>query len=77
MERDRNDRGRHTEQVTPESVLAVFDESEVPVLTAKEVAESLDIARQTAYYKPENLVGSDDLQKKVGARAAVYIRMPK
>lgn len=77
MERERNDSGRYTEQVTPESVLAVFDDSEVPVLTASEVADTLDIARQTAYNKLEALVESGEIRKKkVGARAVVYIRMP-
>jgi predicted transcriptional regulator len=77
MERERDHRGQYTEQVTPESVLAIFDAEEVPVLTAKDVAEELDIARQTAYNKLEELVSEGMIyKKKVGARAAVYIYLP-
>lgn len=76
MERERDDSGQYTEQVTPESVLAAFTEVEIPVLTASEVAEQVDCSRPSAYNKLETLVENGELQKKkVGARAAVYIRM--
>lgn len=78
MERERDDGGQYTEQVTPESVLTVFERSEIPVLTAKEAAEELGCSRPAAYNKLEELVDRGELhKKKVGARAAVYIRMEK
>ena len=78
MERERDDSGQYTEQITLESVLAVFEKADIPVLTAKEVAEELDCSRPAAYNKLEELVEGKELhKKKVGARAAVYIRMEK
>jgi response regulator of citrate/malate metabolism len=78
MERERDDSGQYTEQVTLKSVLAVFEKAIIPVLTAKEVAEELDCSRPAAYNKLEELVDREELhKKKVGARAAVYIRMGK
>jgi response regulator of citrate/malate metabolism len=74
MERERDESGKYTEQVTLDSVLAVFEEAEIPVLTATEVAEELDCSRPSAYNKLEELVESGEIhKKKVGARAAVYI----
>jgi Fe2+ or Zn2+ uptake regulation protein len=78
MERERDTSGQYTEQVTPESVLAVFEEADLPVLTASEVADKLDCARPTAYNKLETLSDRGELhKKKVGGRAVVYIRMGK
>ena len=74
MERERNEKGQYTEQVTPESVLTVFEDAELPVLTATEVAEELDCSRPASYTKLEELVRQGQLhKKKIGARAAVYI----
>lgn len=76
MERERDESGRYTEQLTLESVLEVFELAEVPVLTATDVAEKLGYSRPAAYHKLEELVEQDELHKKnVGARAAVYIRL--
>ncbi|AGB36707.1 helix-turn-helix domain-containing protein [Natronococcus occultus] len=76
MERERDEGGRYTEQLTLESVLEVFELAEVPVLTATEVAEELGYSRPAAYHKLEELVESGELHKKtVGARAVVYIRL--
>jgi predicted transcriptional regulator len=76
MERERDESGKYTEQVTLENVLAVFEEAELPVLTSKEVAEELDCSRPSAYNKLEELVEQGEIhKKKVGARAAVYIRL--
>ena len=76
MERERNESGQYTEQVTLESVLEVFEKAEIPVLTATEVAETLGCSRPSAYNKLEQLVEQGDLhKKKVGARAVVYIWM--
>jgi len=76
MERERDESGQYTEQVTPESVLSLFEDAELPILTASEVAEQLDCARPTAYNKLEELVNQNKLhKKKVGARAVVYISL--
>ncbi len=76
MERERNEKGQYTEQVTPESVLTVFEDAELPVLTATEVAEELDCSRPASYTKLEELVRREAIQKKkIGARAVVYIRL--
>jgi response regulator of citrate/malate metabolism len=76
MGRERDESGQYTEQVTLDSVLDVFDRVEIPVLTASEVADKLDCSRPSAYNKLEALVERGELhKKKVGARAAVYIRL--
>lgn len=76
MERERNEQGQYSEQVTPEQVLSIFKQADLPVLTSKEVADELGIARQTAYNKLEELVEQGNLaKKKVGARAVVYIHL--
>lgn len=76
MDRERDESGQYTEQVTLDSVLAVFEDAELPVLTASEVAEELDCSRPAAYNKLEELVDRGEIhKKKVGARAAVYISM--
>lgn len=77
MERERDEEGKYTEQVTLDSVLTVFKEAEIPVLTANEVADKLGCSRPAAYNKLETLVEQGNLhKKKVGARAAVYIFVP-
>jgi response regulator of citrate/malate metabolism len=76
MQRERDDAGQYVEQVTLEHVMAVFDQAELPVLTASEVAETVGCSRPAAYNKLEQLTDRGDLQKKkVGARAVVYIRL--
>lgn len=77
MGRERDEHGQYTQQVTPAQVLEVFENADLPVLTSREVADELGIARQTAYNKLEELVKQGDVRKKsVGARAVVYIRLP-
>ena len=78
MDRERDESGQYVEQVTLDSVLAVFENVEVPVLTASEVAKELNCSRPSAYNKLESLVEQGELRKKkVGARAVVYIRLGK
>jgi predicted transcriptional regulator len=78
MERERDESGQYQEQVTLDSVLSTFEKADLPVLTASEVAEELGCSRPAAYNKLESLVEQGDIQKKkVGARAAVYIRLEK
>ena len=76
MERERDEGGKYTEQITPDTVLVVFKHADIPVLTASEVADELGCSRPAAYNKLEILVERGDLhKKKVGARAAVYIHL--
>lgn len=76
MERERDEGGKYVEQVTLDAVLSVFEDAEVPVLTATEVSDELGCSRPAAYNKLETLVEEGELQKKkVGARAVVYIRL--
>jgi len=76
LERECDEAGQYVETMSLESVLAVFEQAEVPVLTASEVAEELDCPRPSAYNKLEDLVERGELhKKKVGARAVVYIRL--
>lgn len=76
MSRERDESGQYVEEVTTKHVLATFDNTGIPVLTAKEVAERLDCSRSAAYNKLESLVEDKELhKKKVGARAVVYIKM--
>jgi response regulator of citrate/malate metabolism len=76
MERERDESGQYTEQVTLDSIREVFSRAEVPVLTASEVADELECSRPSAYNKLEDLVEQGELhKKKVGARAVVYIRL--
>lgn len=76
MGRERDEGGKYTEQVGLDDVLAVFEHAEIPVLTATEVAEELECSRPSAYNKLESLVERGDVhKKKVGARAAVYVKL--
>jgi response regulator of citrate/malate metabolism len=78
MNKERDDSGQYTEQITLDNVMSVFDRVEVPVLTASEVADELDCSRPSAYNKLEDLVERGELhKKKVGARAVVYILIEK
>jgi predicted ArsR family transcriptional regulator len=70
-DRERTDRGRYTEKVSPDDARTVFDDHEP--LTAKEVATALDVSRRTALNKLDELVERGDLRrKKVGGRAVVF-----
>jgi response regulator of citrate/malate metabolism len=64
MERERDEGGKYTEQVTLEDVRAVFERVDLPVVTASEVAEELECARPTAYTKLEQLVEQGEVRKK-------------
>mgnify|MGYP000044051520 CR=1 FL=1 len=78
MERERDDSGQYTEQVTLDTVMSVFRNADLPVLTATEVAGELDCSRPSAYNKLEKLVDRGELhKKKVGARAVVYILLER
>jgi response regulator of citrate/malate metabolism len=78
VDRERDEGGKYVEQVTLDAVLEVFEDADLPVLTASEVAEELGCSRPAAYNKLETLVEQGDLhKKKVGARAAVYVHIDK
>lgn len=63
------------EQITYDGIRRLFRASCEPVLTASDVAEVFDIARNSARYRLEQM---DDVQKKkVGASAVVYWLEPE
>lgn len=71
--RERSDEGRYVESVTPESVFALFEDSEPR--TAKEVGEELGIARRTALNKLQTLAEQGMIRKKrIGAHAVAWWR---
>ena len=73
MDRERDDSGRYSETVPPETVLDLFSNSEPR--TTKEVSEALDIASKTAYNKLETLQERGDIRKKsIGELAVVWWR---
>ena len=72
MERERDARGRYTEEVTPLDVVEVLDDEE-PVKTAKEVGEELGCTSETARQKLLELRDNGVVaRKKVGAGAVVW-----
>lgn len=78
MDRERDAGGKYVEEVNQEDVLQVFKQADLPVLTAKEVADELACARPTAYNKLEALTKDEHLLKKqVGSRAVVYIYLDR
>lgn len=73
-DRQRDDTGKYTEEITLDSVLTVFEEVEIPVLTSNDVADHLGCSRASAYNKLETLSEEEELIKKdVGAKGCVYI----
>ena len=75
MDRERDESGQYTEQVTLEKVLNVFEKADLPVLTASEVAEEIDCSRASAYNKLEALSERADIRKKsIGKLAVVWWR---
>ena len=80
-DRDRDDRGQYAETVTPGDVLALFQnrEDQFEPLTAREVADTLDCDRKTAYNKLTALTDREPPAletKKIGARARVWWHSP-
>jgi hypothetical protein len=80
-DRDRDDRGQYAETVTPGDVLALFQnrEDQFEPLTAREVADTLDCDRKTAYNKLTALTDREPSAletKKIGARARVWWHSP-
>ena len=72
-DRERSEEGRYVESVTPESVFALFEDSEPR--TAKEVGDELGIARRTALNKLQTLAEQGKIRKKrIGAHAVAWWR---
>ena len=77
MKRERDESGQYVEQVTLDSVMEIFDRTDVPVLTASEIADELGCSRPAAYNKLKTLVEQGKIREKnVGARAVVYWKSP-
>ncbi|WP_170830691.1 HTH domain-containing protein [Halogranum gelatinilyticum] len=73
MTRDRDKRGMFTELTTAEAVIKVLEASDDPVMTAKEIADHLEVSRDTVGRKLAQLLEEEKVsQKKVGARAVVW-----
>jgi predicted ArsR family transcriptional regulator len=73
MGRERDQKGRYSETVSPGQVLDLFTDTEPR--TTREVAEALDVAQKTAYNKLEILRERDDIRKKnIGGLAVVWWR---
>ncbi|WP_082256417.1 HTH domain-containing protein [Haloferax sp. ATB1] len=73
MDRERDDHGRYSTQITPERVLTILSEADTPVLTAKQVAEALECSSEAARQKLQALHEAGDVGKmNVGARAVVW-----
>lgn len=73
MDRERDNQGRYSTQITPQRVLEVLAEAETPVLTAKQVAESIGCSGEAARQKLQALHEEGKVGKmNVGARAVVW-----
>ena len=60
-------------RVSDDEILAVFRESQDPVLIASEVAAELPIGRRGVYKRLEQLAEDDKLErKKIGGRGTVW-----
>ena len=76
MSRDRDERGRYTESISPDDVLELFTTAE-PRSTS-EVADELEIPQRTAYNKLEALQEQGEIRKKsIGGLAVVWWRPPE
>jgi predicted ArsR family transcriptional regulator len=72
-DRERNAEGRYVPTVTPERVLDVLRDAEDPVLTAKEVGDTLGYTSEAARQRLHELRERGDVEtKQVGARAVVW-----
>lgn len=72
-DRERDEKGQYVETITPERVLAILQESDDPVLIAKEIGEKLGCTSEAARRRLHELEERGDVEsKKVGARAVVW-----
>lgn len=72
-ERARDEDGQFVETVTPERVLAVMRDADMPVLTAGDIAEELGCTPEAVTKKLKRLQEQDRVaRRQVGARAVVW-----
>lgn len=73
MDRERDEQGRYEGKIDLEDVVRVLSDSDKPVMTAKQVAESLDCSREAARQKLHKLHDNGTVEKmQVGSRAVVW-----
>ncbi|MFC7156334.1 hypothetical protein ACFQPA_12865 [Halomarina halobia] len=72
-ERARDNSGKFVETLTPERVLAVMNEVDAPIVTARDVADALDCTPEGATKKLKQLRDQGRVaRRKVGGRAVVW-----
>lgn len=72
-DRERNEKGRYVETVSPDTVLEVIQHAADPIVTAKEVGEKLDCTSEAARQKLLRLQDQGIVaRRKVGAGAVVW-----
>lgn len=76
--RDRDERGRHTETVTAERVLEAVRDADDPVVTASEVGTTIGFSADAVRRKLDELHERDEIERKVvGDDATVWwVRRP-
>lgn len=73
MNRKRDDRGRYTKEIDEDDVLDTLRAADTPVMTAKQVAETLGCSGEAARQKLTSLEEEGRAEKmRVGARAVVW-----
>jgi predicted ArsR family transcriptional regulator len=75
MPRERGESGQYRTTVTPDDVLDVLAAVQGPVVTSADVADALDVTRETARRKLESLTDDSRLDsRKTAGRVVVYWR---
>ena len=70
---NRDEGGKFAEKVTKQDILKVFDEADEPVLSATEIADVFDVARQTISRRLDDMEEEGLVEKKqIGARAVAW-----
>lgn len=73
MNRERDERGRYTREIDETDILDTLREADTPVMTAKQVAETLGCSGEAARQKLIALEEEGKVEKmQVGARAVVW-----
>lgn len=75
MPRERGDSGQFIESSSGDDVLRVFDAVEGPVVTSADVAEALDVSRETARRKLSELEDEGQVASRKTAGRVVYWRL--
>lgn len=71
---DRETTLRESEQISLDDVLSVFNSAEVPLLTAEEVAETLNCSSAAVHGSLERLVERGDLySKRLSSESEVFL----